>query len=594
MKLFSQLSILLALAMASCPSADCKENLVAFTNVHLISMQNEGMAASQTVIIKGDRIVGIGASEESFPPDGTKIIDGTGFYLVPGLVDAHVHLDNKIGARPDFGDAPLFLAYGITTVFNLRGEPVHLEWKKRIREGSLLAPNLYTSGEFVNEPRINTPEEAEREVALQIREGYDLIKFREVIDFEKHRVLTTEGLERSAYLRLNKAAKEGGMPLVGHAPYRVGLAGLLQSGQSLAHINELANLYFLPPLDLNRGAFIQMAKGSFALLAVILVLWFVTGWLRRKPARLSRIESPQVMRIRNTTTWVVLFSAICFILWILVVPPGLAFGNFWLLISLSVLGLIVLIMVAMLFVLTFGIWKEQETVMPLKILTLLISLAATGLSIGLVQEIPFAWRGSDMMISRVAQDCKEAGLWIQSTLVAQEIYYDSKDGFRRSQIVEDPAFLCLSDDMQKSWRRFVDDKLPLITRLWNRHPEFNRRLIFALRRAEVPLMAGTDAMGAPLIVPGLSLHQEMELLQESGLSPYEVLWTATVGPAKFLGKVDEFGTIAVGKRADLLLIQGNPLEDISCLKVIKGVMVRGRWLPESELNRMIQTISIDD
>ena len=107
-------------------------------------------------------------------------------------------------------------------------------------------------------------------------------------------------------------------------------------------------------------------------------------------------------------------------------------------------------------------------------------------------------------------------------------------------------------------------------------------------------MAGTDAMGAPLIVPGLSLHQEMELLHESGLSPFEVLRTATAGPAEFLGEENEFVTITVGKRADLLLVEGNVLEDITCLRALKGVMVRGKWLPEDELNRMIGTISIND
>ena len=103
-------------------------------------------------------------------------------------------------------------------------------------------------------------------------------------------------------------------------------------------------------------------------------------------------------------------------------------------------------------------------------------------------------------------------------------------------------------------------------------------------------MAGTDAMGAPLIIPGISLHRELQLLLESGLSASEVLWTATVGPAKFLGKEDEFGTIAVGKRADLLLVDGNPLVDLNNLLKLKGVMVRGIWLPKDKLNQMLEEL----
>ena len=89
----------------------------------------------------------------------------------------HVHLDSLVQARPKFGDAPLFLAYGITTVLNLRGEPEHLAWRQRIRNGKLLAPNLYTSGEFINEPRERTPDEVEREIVSQFRAGYDVIKY---------------------------------------------------------------------------------------------------------------------------------------------------------------------------------------------------------------------------------------------------------------------------------------------------------------------------------------------------------------------------------------------------------------------------------
>jgi imidazolonepropionase-like amidohydrolase len=104
-------------------------------------------------------------------------------------------------------------------------------------------------------------------------------------------------------------------------------------------------------------------------------------------------------------------------------------------------------------------------------------------------------------------------------------------------------------------------------------------------------MAGTDAMGYPLVTPGSSLHRELQLLVEAGLRPYDALRAATVTPAAFLGRTTEFGTIAAGRRADLLLVEGNPLEDISRLRQVDGVMTRGRWFTRAELNQMLQALS---
>ena len=82
----------------------------------------------------------------------------------------------------------------------------------------------------------------------------------------------------------------------------------------------------------------------------------------------------------------------------------------------------------------------------------------------------------------------------------------------------------------------------------------------------------------------------MALLHEAGLRPYEVLRAATVAPATFLGKADEFGTIQVGRRADLLLVERNPLENLATLREPLAVMVRGQWLPREQLDVMLATL----
>jgi imidazolonepropionase-like amidohydrolase len=72
----------------------------------------------------------------------------------------------------------------------------------------------------------------------------------------------------------------------------------------------------------------------------------------------------------------------------------------------------------------------------------------------------------------------------------------------------------------------------------------------------------------------------------AGLTPYEALRTSTANPARFLGACQEFGTIAVGKRADLVLLEANPLKDISNTSKQAGVMLRGRWIPDAEIKKM--------
>ena len=84
------------------------------------------------------------------------------------MTDADIHLDEASGARPDFGDGPLYLAAGITSVVNMRGDEASLELRRRIELGELIAPSLYTAGEFINEPNVTSPEQVAQETARQV------------------------------------------------------------------------------------------------------------------------------------------------------------------------------------------------------------------------------------------------------------------------------------------------------------------------------------------------------------------------------------------------------------------------------------------
>ncbi len=107
----------------------------------------------------------------------------------------------------------------------------------------------------------------------------------------------------------------------------------------------------------------------------------------------------------------------------------------------------------------------------------------------------------------------------------------------------------------------------------------NRKAIVrGLLRGGAPLLLGTDTEPGGRLRPGAAVLDELAFLVEVGLSRWEALATATRAAAAFLGQESEFGTIAVGRRADLVLLAGDPLADLAHLRGPVGVMVRGRWV----------------
>ncbi len=113
------------------------------------------------------------------------------------------------------------------------------------------------------------------------------------------------------------------------------------------------------------------------------------------------------------------------------------------------------------------------------------------------------------------------------------------------------------------------------------------QLIKALYNTGAGVVLGSDA---PQVwnVPGFSAHRELALMVDAGLTPYQALEIGTTNVARFLGAQDESGTIAVGKRADLVLLDANPLADITATSRRAGVMLRGRWLSRAEIEERLE------
>ncbi|HEX8294413.1 MAG TPA: amidohydrolase family protein, partial [Pyrinomonadaceae bacterium] len=112
----------------------------------------------------------------------------------------------------------------------------------------------------------------------------------------------------------------------------------------------------------------------------------------------------------------------------------------------------------------------------------------------------------------------------------------------------------------------------------------------ALHDGGVPVIFGTDAP-QQFSVPGFSVHREMALMLRSGLTPYQVLLTATRNAGEYHKDKARFGTVAAGSRADLILVDGDPLKDLSNVARRAGVMVRGRWLAEGEIQKRLAGIA---
>lgn len=150
----------------------------------------------------------------------------------------------------------------------------------------------------------------------------------------------------------------------------------------------------------------------------------------------------------------------------------------------------------------------------------------------------------------------------------------------------DPRWKYLRPDERVRWQRFAQETSPEERDVAPKRWAVATKIVASLHRAGVPILAGTDS---PMldIYPGYALHDELASLVDSGFSPAEALRAATLAPATFLGISAEAGTVAPGKRADLVLLDADPLRDIRNAQRIAAVVLDGRPLRRAALDSLL-------
>jgi imidazolonepropionase-like amidohydrolase len=231
-RLSHPLAFLLLICVALCLSAFATDNskeatTLVFMNVNVVPMNREGVLERQRVLVRDGRIVAIGAGDSVEIPANARRIEAAGRYLIPGLTDAHVHLLST-------NEFALYLANGVTTVFNLNGRPAHLLWKKQVAAGELLGPTIFTAGPTFD--RAHTAEEAVHMVDEQAGSGYDAVKIYNQVSKAEYPALIAE-------------AKRKNLLLMGHVAREPDFGMTLAAGQSIAHLEEFTYTYFNPQHD---------------------------------------------------------------------------------------------------------------------------------------------------------------------------------------------------------------------------------------------------------------------------------------------------------------------------------------------------------
>ncbi len=434
-------------------------------------MTEDKIVKNQTVLIRGKKIIQIGPSNNIKAPRNSKIINGEGAFLMPGLTDMHMHTrDDWLSSVWPVSPLNLYLANGVTTIrcFGPSGSSPNyiLHWRDEINNGNLNGPTIYTCGSILYGP-IKDPEGIVQE---QKNRGFDFIKIYSFVSQDE-------------FHKAVHKAKRVGIYTAGHIPFSVGLDGVLSEGMDeIAHIEELDFEF----LDFD---------GTKKVNRIELFRYIIDTAIQQH----KKLISLDIEDLEER------------------------YGK------------------------TISVTIDKLRTVNIPICTTLV------VGEGIVKKLHET----------------EAFLKRSENKYLPEGYMDAfRQGKEKHQVI---------------FKGFEDFAIFKYT--------FERLLLIKLKKAGITLLLSTDAgTGGMGIVPGFSIHDELQILTENGFSPYEAIATGTVNAARTIEKMTgegDFGTVELGNRADLILLNRNPLEDVRNIRDLRGVMVAGRWYEKTELQKLI-------
>jgi len=200
-----------------------------------------------------------------------------------------------------------------------------------------------------------------------------------------------------------------------------------------------------------------------------------------------------------------------------------------------------------------------------------------------------AYRADESKIPNLVSKLAEKKIWVVPTQALAERWQSPEPA---SVYLSAPEMKYMKPEDLKGWENAKNSYLtnPNFTKAKaSALINVRRNLIRQLQKGGVGLLLGSDA---PQIfnVPGFSVHHELKYLVDAGLTPYEALKTGTVNVATYLGKSQNSGVIKQGYAADLVLLNGNPLKDITQTRSVEGVMIGTKWLPKDHISKELKRL----
>ncbi|WP_299834091.1 amidohydrolase family protein [uncultured Tenacibaculum sp.] len=439
---------------------------LAIINVNILSTDSQTMIPNQTVLVEDKKIIAIQADSIPVTKD-FHLIDGRNKYLIPGLIDSHVHL------KKSKNDLLLYLANGITHIGEMTGMVEHFEYQKEIDAGAL-GPNIY-----IVSPKVSSQEGMRanfRSWMERRHQNYTTIKaVRKAVHYYKNKgykaIKLSSDLNKESYYALLDEAKKINIPVIGHLPVPITLDELYTSGQSqLSHVESITYASML-----SYGRITSKNADAF---------------LKHLEENVDQIAKQ--LKKNNIT---------------------------------------------------------------------ISTTVATNKSVA-----KQAFHLADYL-KTIALEYQNPG-WIEGSSISKgwlpgNNSYEYSNHLTEQQKTEVNAYL-------KTFAQALD----IVTK--------------ALVQNNVVITAGTDANGAAGAVPGFSLHEELVTLSEIGLTNAQILQATTSATADWMN--ENTGKIEINYRADLVLLNKNPLENINHTQSIEAVIANGKYLNRLVLNNILQAV----